>query len=221
MAEVATERKTPLWRRPVVIGVTVMVIVLAAMALNTTFVSGTATAKADTATQFADENYDTVVVPALVNAAQPLGPLVTQIVADPDAAGKKSGHREAADKPWSFAASATGTVEQGEFGEIGLKVDGMPNGITVGVAIPPLGSATAIRDAGTDVKFGDFTNQTEFQNVAIELNKRAASEVYGNLDPQSLIGKNVTVTGAFTWVSNTGGDISHVTLIPVKIEAKS
>ncbi len=54
--------------------------------------------------------------------------------------------------------------------------------------------------------------------MAIEINKRDAEAVYGSLDPATLTGKTVTVTGAFTWVSKTGGEIDHVTIIPVKIE---
>lgn len=222
MAQPVVDRKTPLWRRPIVIGAVATVALLVVMVLNTRFVaSGSIAQKADTATEYADLNYDKVVVPAIVDGAQPLATLVAQLVADADGTGKKYGHRDAADKPWSFAAKASGTVAQGEFGEVALAVDGMPNGITVGISVPPFGSNTAIRDAGTDVKFGDFTNQTEFQNVAIELNKRAVASVYGKLDPQSLVGKKVTVTGAFTWTSNTGGDITHVTLIPVALEVQS
>lgn len=221
MAQVALERKTPVWRRPIVIGAVAAVVLLVAMAMSTTFVaSGSIAQKADTAIAYADLNYDKVVVPKIADGAQPLDTLVTAIVANADAAGKKYGHHEADGKPWSFATKATGTVVKGDFGEIGLQVDGLPNGITAGVAVPPFGSNTAIRDAGTDVKFGDFTNQTEFQNVAIELNKRAVDSVYGKVDPQSLVGKKVTVTGAFTWMSTTGGDITHVTIIPVKIEVQ-
>lgn len=222
MAQVVLARRTPLWRRPIVIGAVVAVALLVAMGASTTFVAtGSIEQKADTATAYADLNYDKVVVPKISDSAQPLGTLVTAIVANPDAAGKKYGHREADGKPWSYATTATGTVTKGDFGEIGLQVDGMPSGITAGVAVPPFGSNTAIRDAGTNVKFGDFQNQTEFQNVALELNKRAVDSVYGKLDPQSLIGKKITVTGAFTWTSDTGGDITHVTVIPVKIEVQS
>lgn len=221
MAQAVLDRKTPLWRRPVVIGAVVAVALLVAMGLSTKFVaSGSLAQKADTATAYADLNYDKVVVPKIADGSQPLDTLVKALVANADEAGKKYGHREADGKPWSFATKATGTVTKGDFGEIGLQVDGMPDGITAGVAVPPFGSNTAIRDAGTDVKFGDFTNQTEFQNVAIELNKRAVASVYGKVDPQSLIGKKVTVTGAFTWTSTTGGDIKHVTIIPVKIEVQ-
>jgi predicted lipoprotein len=222
MSQESTERKTPWWRRPVVIGTAVTVVLVAAMVASTTFVSTDATATAaDSAVEYADENFEAVVVPAIAEEAQPLPTLVADIVADPDAAGEEYGSREAEGKPWSYAATVTGTVTEGEFGEIGLEVDGMPEGITVGVAVPPFGSNTAIRDAGTDVAFGDFINQTEFQKVAIELNKRAVESVYGNLDPKSLAGKDLTVTGAFTWVSNTGGDIDHVTVVPVKIEPSS
>lgn len=219
MAEVA--RKAPLWRRPAVTGSVVAVVVIAAAAASTTFVpAGSVAQAADTATEYVDLNYDSVVVPAITDGAQPLDTLVTAIVADVDAAGEEFGSREDEGKPWSFATEVTGVVGAGDFGEIGLQVEGMPDGITVGVAVPPFGSNTAIRDAGTDLAFGDFTNQTEFQKVAIELNNRAVAAVYGDLDPATLTGATVRVVGAFTWVSNTGGDIDHVTLVPVEIEVQ-
>ena len=213
--------KRPLWRRPAVIGTVVAVGVVAAALASTTFVpAGSVAQPADTAVEYADLNYESVVVPTLEENAQPLDELVTAIVADEDAAGEEFGSREDEGKPWSFATEVTGVVGEGAFGEVGLTVEGLPEGITAGVAVPPFGSNTAIRDAGTDLTFGDFTNQTEFQNVAIELNKRAVDSVYGKVDPQSLVGKKVTVTGAFTWMSTTGGDITHVTIIPVKIEVQ-
>lgn len=221
MTDVASQRRRPLWRRPAVVVSVLAVAVAAAAVASTTFVpAGSVAQAADTATEYADLNYEKVVVPAITDDAQPLAPLVTEIVADPDAAGEKYGSREGEGKPWSYATEATGVVGEGDFGEVGLQVDGMPEGVTVGVAVPPFGSNTAIRDAGTDLTFGDFVNQTEFQNVAIELNKRAVDSVYGDLDPASLTGKTVTVRGAFTWASTTGGDVDHVTIIPVQIEVQ-
>ncbi len=221
MAEGAPPRTTPLWRRPAVAGAVVAVAVVAAAVASTTFVpAGSVAQAADTATEFVDLNYDDVVVPAIVDGAQPLDTLVAALVADPDAAGEEFGSREDEGKPWSFATDVTGVVGEGSFGEIGLTVEGMPDGITVGVAVPPFGSNTAIRDAGTDLTFGDFTNQTEFQKVAIELNNRAVDAVYGDLDPASLVGSTIDVTGAFTWVSSTGGAIDHVTILPVRIEVR-
>jgi predicted lipoprotein len=221
MAE-GEDRRTPLWRRPVVVGPIVAVAVVAAAVASTTFVpAGSVAQAADTAVDYADENYESVVVPAVADSAQPLDELVAALVADPDAAGEEFGSREDEGKPWSFATEAAGTVVEGGFGEIGLEVAGMPEGITVGVAIPPFGSNTALRDAGTDLTFGDFVNQTEFQNVAIELNTRAVESVYGDLDPGTLLGSTIDVVGAFSWVSKTGGDIDHVTIVPVQIEVGS
>ena len=211
---------TPLWRRGVVLGPVLGVIVIALMLLSTTFVPlSQQAAAADTAVEYADLNYESVVVAGLTKNAQPLAELATKMVADPAATGEESGRREDETKPYSFAVTATGKVAEGDFGEMALEVEGMPEGITVGVAIPPLGSSTALRDAGTELDFGSFVNQTEYQNVAIELNKRAAEAVYGDLDLSSKVGQEITVTGAMTWTSKTGSAVTHITIIPVAIEA--
>jgi len=222
MATLSEPKTVPIWARPRVIGGVLAVALLAAMYAGTTVVNNsTLTTAADTAVEYADANYETVVVPNVEKSAQPLDSLLAGLESDANATGEKYGKHEDATKPYSFATEATGTVVEGDFGEIGLDVAGVPDGLTVGISIPPLGSTTAIRDAGTDLTFGDFVNQTEFQNVAIELNKKIAEAVYENLDPTSLIGKKITVVGAFTWVSNTGGTIDHVTILPISIEVVS
>ncbi len=219
MTTLSEPKTVPIWARPRVIGSVLAVALIGASVAGTTFVDNSSIAvKADTAIEFADANYETVVVPAVEKSAHPLGDLLTALAADPNAAGEEFGKREDEGKPYSFATEVEGTVVEGLFGEIGLDVQGLPAGLTVGIAIPPLGSNTAIRDAGTDLTFGDFVNQTEYQNVAIELNKKVAEAVYGSVDPKSLIGKKVTVVGAFTWVSKTGAAIDHVTILPVSLE---
>ncbi len=215
----AAKNPTPLWRRGVVLGPVLALALLGLMIADTTFVPvGQQAVAADTAVEYADLNFADVVVPALTSRAQPLPELATRMLADPDATGEELGRREDATKPFSFAVTATGTVAEGEFGEMALEVDGMPEGITVGVAVPPLGSSTALRDAGTELDFGSFVNQTEYQNVAIELNKRAAEQVYSGLDLKTRIGQRITVVGALTWSSKTGGAVSHVVIVPVSIE---
>ncbi len=219
MTALSEPKTVPIWARPRVIGAVVIVAFLAAAFAGTTFVdNSTIAVKTDTAIEYADANYDTVVVPTVTKAAQPLDTLVTALLADEAGTGEKFGKREDTGKPFSFATEADGTITEGDFGEIGLDVPGIPAGITVGIAIPPLGSNTAIRDAGTELTFGDFVNQTEYQKVAIELNKKVATAVYGSLDPKSLLGKKVHVVGAFAWTSSTGGTIDHVTILPVSLE---
>lgn len=217
----AKTRSVPLWRRPVLVVPVVTIVLLAAMLLNTRFVGASAEQAADTAVEYAELNYNEVIVPGLIERAQPIAELTAQIVADPEAAGEEHGRREDPTKPFSFPVTATGVVTEGSFGEVGLDVDGLPEGLTVGVAIPPLGSSTALRDAGTELTFGSFVNQTEYQNVAIELNKKAAAEVFGDLDLKAETGNEITVTGAMTWSSKTGGEVTHVTIIPVKVEVGS
>ncbi|PZF86669.1 DUF2291 family protein [Jiangella anatolica] len=215
----ATHATATWWRRPPVLAGAAGVVLVALMLLDTRFVSaGEEAQAADTAVEYAEQNYESAVVPAVEDAATPLAELVTAIVADPEAAGEEYGHREDDGKPYSYATQATGTLVEGGFGEVGLEVSGLPDGITAGVAIPPLGSSTALRDAGADVSFGDFVNQTEYQNVAIELNAQAVEHVYEGLDLASMVGQTVEVTGAFTWSSDTGGEVDHVTIVPVAIE---
>src|SRR5690625_3330271 len=172
----------------------------------------------DTAEEYADEAYESIVVPGVKERAIPIAELVDQMLDDPEAAGEEHGHREDDDKPYSFAVSAQGTVEEGGFGEVGLDIDGLDSDFSVGIAVPPLGSTTALRDASGEVAFGDFVNQTEYQNVALELNNKAAEEVFGDLDPDDLEGEDVTVMGAVTWTSKPGGEIDHLTITPVEIE---
>lgn len=215
----ATTQTRPLWRRGAVVGPVLGVLLLGGMVASTTFVgAGDDVIAADTAVEFAELNYTDVIVPSLTDRAVAVEELVPQILTDPDATGEELGRREGEGKPYSYPVSATGTVVEGGFGEVGLEVAGMPDGITVGVAIPPLGSSTALRDAGAELTFGDFVNQTEYQNVAIELNKLAAAEVYGDLDLTTMIGSEITVVGGSTWVSKTGGEVTHLTIVPVSIE---
>ena len=215
----ASASAAPVWRRPAVVGAVAGVVLVALMLLDTEFVSaGDEAEAADTAVEYAEQNYESTVVPSIEDSATPLDELLAAIVADPEAAGEEHGHREDETKPFSFAAQATGTLVEGGFGEVGLDVTGLPAGITAGIAIPPLGSSTALRDAGADVSFGDFVNQTEYQNVAIELNDQAVQHVFESLDLASMVGQTVDVTGAFTWSSDTGGEVDHITIVPVSIE---
>ena len=201
-------------------GTVLLLALIAAMLASTSFVdTSNAEIAADTAVEYAELNYDSVVVPTITDGAHPLDELVAALLEDADAAGEEYGRREDASKPFSFAVEATGTVTEGAFGEVGFDVEGIPGGITVGLAIPPLGSNSAIRDTGTELTFDDFNTQTEYQRVAIELNNKVVQGVLTENDLQSMGGNRIRVIGAFTWVSDTGGVIEHVTIVPVQIEA--
>lgn len=214
-------QRAPWWRSPAAVTGVVTIVVVGLMAWDTTFVSGGGEIQADTAVEYAELNYDEFIVPSITERAQPLPELITAILDDVDGAGEEFGRREDDAKPFSFPTIATGTITEGAFGEVGLDVDGLPEGITAAVAIPPLGSSTALRDAGTELAFGDFVNQTEYQAAAVEINNLAAERAYDGRDLSAMLGSRITVTGAFTWSSNTGGEVTHVTIYPVLIEDAS
>lgn len=214
----------PWWRRSVVIGPVLALLIAAAMLQQTTFVrAGAEISSAEgsstkEASALAREGYETTVLPALREDPVLLSEVAAAAHDDPDTAGEAFGKREDDGKPYSYAVTATGTVGEGEFGEIALEIEGMPDGVTAGVAIAPFGASTALRDVGLDVKYGDFENQIAYQQVAIELNALAADDAYGDARPEELVGADIAVVGAITWTSTTGGDVSHVTILPVSIE---
>lgn len=220
-------QRRPWWRRPVLVVPVLVVLLGTAMVQHTTFVGpddtrgASALSSEEEATTLATDGYRDDVVPAITTDPAPIADVVTAAVEDPEAAGKDLGKHEAEGKPYSYAVTATGTVVEGEFGEIGLEVNGVPQEISLGVAVPPYGASSALRDVGMDVQYGDFENQIAYQGVAFTLNSLAAEDAYGDTSPQDLIGKRVTVQGATTWVSVRGGDVTHLTILPVTLEVAS
>lgn len=211
-------RSRPWWQHKLLITLLAVVVLVVLMFRSTTFVGADETL-ADTGEEYAEEAYESIVVPAIEENSIDLGELAGLMAADPDGTGEDYGSREDENKPYSFSVSATGKVVEGSFGEVGLETEGLGD-LTAGIAVPPLGSSTALRDAGTDLTFGDFVNQTEFQNAAMELNKKAAEIVYADIAADDLVGKSIEVVGAVTWSSKTGGAVDHLTIVPVSIEVE-
>ena len=214
----------PWWKQSIVIGPVLAVLLVAAMIQQTAFVgageeiSSAEGSSTEEAAALAHDGYESTVLPTLTESPVPLTELAPAAQDDPEAAGQELGKHEAEGKPYSYAVTATGTVAEGEFGEVALEVDGLPEGMTVGIAVPPFGSSTALRDVGLDVQYGDFENQIAYQLVAIELNALAAEDAYGGTAPEDFVGSEVTVVGAITWSSTTGGEVTHLTIQPVSIE---
>ena len=67
--------------------------------------------------------------------------------------------------------------------------------IYIGSRIPS--DETSIREGVGFIYIGDFKDQMEYGQVGQEINKRVSSQVLGNLDLNSLLGKTITFMGAF------------------------
>jgi predicted lipoprotein len=202
---------------PRVIGIAVAVLVVAAMALDTTYKDSDAqktTAggrEAFVPAKYGAETYPKAVA-ALEKEAQPLPQLVTAIREDLDAAGEQFGHHEGT-SPYSFATSGEGVAGEAKSGLMPVRVAGVPKSTTVSLQVGPAINGTAIRDAAGFISFNQFVNQVDFADAATALNTQVKAKVLKGIDPQSLNGKRVSFIGAFTALGST-----VVTITPTKLE---
>ena len=125
-----------------------------------------------------------------------------------------------------YRVTATGTVTDVDTetskGTLGMTIDGYEGPIAVrvyvGSRIPS--DESSIRDATGFIEFGDFREQTEYGKVAAEINKKVLENLEA-VDVESLVGKPISVTGAFTLRTQNqpSVDVSQVSLVPIAIAA--
>jgi predicted lipoprotein len=216
----APPKRTPLWRRSAVIRSVVALALLGAIAATTKTVAANDTNAATIgqhvfdAKGYANEKYDSEVVPSITKAAMPITELLPLIIADPAAAGAKYGHHDGVTSPYAYAVTGTGVAGAVQGTLLPLTIEGLPAGVQVMLQIGPAINGTALRDATGLIGFGDFLNQIEYANASTELNAKVKQEVLATFDPAAAVGKKVTFTGAFAYGSNTA--LLQVT--PIKLE---
>jgi predicted lipoprotein len=200
---------------PRVIGIALVVVVVAAMALDTTYKkAGETTATGREAfdpARYGQETYPKAVA-AIEEAAVPLRELVAAIREDPDAAGEQYGKRQGT-SPYTFSTTAEGVAGKAEGGLMPVRVKGVPEGSTVSLQIGPAINGTAVRDAAGFIEFGQFTNQVEYAAAATALNEQVKQQVLAGVDRDALDGQRVSFTGAF---SSLTPDV--ITITPIKLE---
>lgn len=206
-------RRTAPPRRRVIGGVIVLVL-LGAMVLDTTFLDpdGVSEVRAPTfsPTAFVEEAFPQIAA-AIAQDATDITELAPAVEADPAAAGEAYGIALGAGR-FVHRVTATGSVTNVDADFIELAVPGLPDAdvrVPLGTAL----SGTPIRDATGTIAFGDFPDQTAYQSVANEFKLRVEAEVLGAIDPPSLQGKQITVTGAYV----SGGPPIYI-IQPVAIE---
>jgi predicted lipoprotein len=166
--------------------------------------------------QFADKVWDSKVLPIIQEKAQDIVTIVSEIRADPAAAGEKYGRRESTN-PYSYMVRGSGKVlevnTQSQAGTLVLEVSGLNEKIAL--QIGPVVRGTALRDATGAAPFDQFTNQLDYADVAKEMNKRAVKAAFASIDPSSLADKTITFLGAFTFDPRSK---ALLLLTPVKVE---
>lgn len=202
---------------PRLIAIAAGVLLVAAMALDTTYKSSDAPKlTAGGREPFAPAAYGAKTYPKAVATleknARPLPELVAAMHKDLDAAGRQFGHR-AGNSPYSFSTTGEGVAGDTKSGLMRVQVKRVPKSTTVSVQVGPAINGTAIRDAVGFISFNQFVNQVDFADAATALNNQVKAKVLKGVDPKALKGKPVSFTGAFTAIGPT-----VVTVTPVKLE---
>jgi predicted lipoprotein len=200
---------------PRVVGTVLVVLVVAAMALDTTYKKAGETTstgrEAFDPARYGEETFPKA-VSTIEDAAVPLPRLSAAMRADLDAAGERYGQRQGT-SPYSFSTRGEGTAGKVEGGLMPVRVEGVPEGARVSVQVGPAINGTAIRDAVGFIEFGQFTNQVEYAAAATALNEQVKEQVLAGVDPAALEGRRVSFVGAFSSLTP-----EVITVTPVALE---
>nr|WP_314840940.1 DUF2291 domain-containing protein [uncultured Microbacterium sp.] len=203
-------------RIPAWLPITVAILAIAGVGLATTkYVSiEEATAAASEGAfdpaAYADERFESEIVPQIEDEAVDLATLLDDLAAgaDEDEFGNAPGTGSA----FSFPVTFTGIAGAQQGSILPVTVAGVPAEVTVQLQVGPAINGTALRDVTGTVVFNDFTNQLEFQNVATVFNERVRDGILAAA-PLPTEGQTITVTGAFTRVNP-----ALVSVVPVSLE---
>jgi predicted lipoprotein len=139
----------------------------------------------------------------------------------PDEAGAKYGYRPKSDgSPWTVMVRLEGVIVAAdtESRAATIGVDASGQGKTdAAVQIGPAMRGTAIRDALDFVSFNDFTNQIDFARYGKAFNLHVNKSVLEKLPRDNLIGRKVSVVGAYALGA---GDPPLVTPVEIKLGPK-
>ena len=200
------------------LGLALAVILAVLIGVSTKYVSGAdvsllekgVKAKVDSAA-FANEFYDSKIVPYIVANAHDLAELDAAIKADPAAAGAKYGKRDGDNAAYSVATKFTAVAGKVMGDLLELKIKGIST--TVYLQVGPALNGTAIRDVSGLVNFGMFDNQLAYQDAGTKLNDKVRDTVLSKVKKAELTGKTLNITGAFSLFNP-----KQYMIVPVAIE---
>lgn len=200
---------------PRVIGAAASLALLVAMAASTRWLSAeevsALTPKPFIAAEFVAEQFPQVQQKVVENAVD-VHELAAALSSNVQSAGKKFGIDSGSGK-YTIPVKAQAKVASVDANWIVLDtpdIEGFKVRIPSGTTI----SGNPIRDVTGDITFGDFTDQTTYQDVANEFKLLVQREIMDPLEKDQLPGRTVTVHGAFT----TGGAPGQIIIQPVTFE---
>ena len=167
--------------------------------------------------------WSTKVVPYFEKKAGPFLAVRDLAAKAPDEAGAKWGYRaKSEDTPWTLMVRIEGTIVAADLesraATIGVDASGQGK-VDAIVQIGPAVRGAAIRDALNFVSFGDFTNQIDFAPFGKAFNTYVDHKTLEKLPRDGLVGRKVTVLGAYPFVS--AAETPLVTPVEITIGPKS
>ncbi|MDQ0390544.1 putative lipoprotein [Labrys monachus] len=148
-----------------------------------------------------DDMWDAKVVPYLTAKAGPFAAVRDLARSSPDEAGRKYGFRPAeGSAPWTLVVKAEGRIveanTESRAATIGVDIDGDGKS-DLTVQIGPALRGTALRDSLDFVSFNAFTNQIDYAQFGKAFNQRVNRTLLQALPRDKLVGRDVTVLGAY------------------------
>ncbi len=180
---------------------------------------GSATNKGFDKVAYVDKIWDSQVLPTAQSDAIDFDTLYTALKLNQDEGSKKYGHMVGG--PYNFLTKFDATIESvntnSRAGTLNVITEAGGKNVSLVVQIGPVIRGTAIRDGVGFISFNEFVNQLQFADVADELNTRAYNMSLKEITfDNSLVGKTVSITGAFT-LNDT---IDDLTVTPIYFAIK-
>ena len=115
--------------------------------------------------------------------------LAAALAKDPAAAEAQYG--VAAPAGIEYSVKFTGKMGKLAFGLYDVAIPGVPETIRITLQTGPAINGTDLRDAAGSIKFGDFSNQIDYQNAGSALNNEMKQEVLSKVDAANLTGRSI------------------------------
>lgn len=179
---------------------------------------------------YVDEIWESRILPTFEEDAQDLATVLNAIEVDANGNGDKSQLAAVTEEygtvtvgeAFIFLFRGAGTVtEVSPLGRATIAVDGYDGPIEielyVGGRVPS--DETSVRDGVGFIDFGDFKTQTEFGQVAAEINGRVLNEVLAPFADEDLTGSEISFLASISirTFNLVQIDLSSMKLLPVKI----
>lgn len=152
--------------------------------------------------KMASEMWDAKVIPYLEQKAGPFAEVKALIAKDSNEAGRTFGYREKEEgSPWTIMTRLDGKIiaanTESRAATIDVDIDN-DNVADAAIQIGPVIRGTALRDSLDFVSFNAFTNQIDYAKFGKSLNTHMAKTALANLPREQLVGRTVSLIGAFT-----------------------